>query len=269
MARKLVVLMTAYNAEKTIGRAIESLFLNSEPFDLLIVDDCSRIPVTELVAKTTRNIDIVRCEKNLGVAGAKNFGLERVLTRPYEFVAMIDADDVCRPNRLDKQLAFLTAHRQVALVGCWSHYVDEVTREVLFNFCPPCDSQGIRKALYMNQCIVHPSWMLRTQTLRLGGFYSNQYRAAEDYDLLRRLSPRFEFANLPEFLLDYTISRSGMSMQMRRRQLWDRLRIQLRYFDLWQWRAWLGVVRTIILFGVPLNFVAMSRRRRGLRLPNP
>ena len=44
MSRRLAVLMTAYNAEKTIGKAIESLKRDTEPFDLLIVDDCSRRP---------------------------------------------------------------------------------------------------------------------------------------------------------------------------------------------------------------------------------
>jgi glycosyltransferase involved in cell wall biosynthesis len=43
--------MTAYNAEKTIGRAIDGLRLSSERFDLVIVDDRSRIPVAEFAAK--------------------------------------------------------------------------------------------------------------------------------------------------------------------------------------------------------------------------
>jgi hypothetical protein len=40
------------------------------------------------------------------------------LARPYEFVAMMDADDVCRAERLDRQVTFLKAHPDVALVGC-------------------------------------------------------------------------------------------------------------------------------------------------------
>jgi hypothetical protein len=131
----------------------------------------------------------------------------------------------------------------------------------VFDFRPPCDPQGIRNALYINQCIVHPSWMVRTRAFRLGGLYSTAYPTAEDYGLLRRLAPRFKFANLPEILLDYTISQSGILMRRRWRQLWDRLLIQLRYFELWQWRVWFGVARTIALFVVPRNLVAVYRRK--------
>src|SRR5271170_1880361 len=115
--RELAVLMTAYNAEKTIRRALDSLRRNREPFDLLIVDDCSGRPLAEFLGPMGEGVEIVRPEKNLGVAGAKNFGLERLLAEPYQFVAMMDADDISHPDRLTKQVAFLKAHPNVALVG--------------------------------------------------------------------------------------------------------------------------------------------------------
>ena len=259
MAPDLVVLMTAYNAEKTIDRAIDSLKSVHEPFDLLIVDDASPLPVAKVVAKTGGNVEIVRCEKNLGVAGAKNFGLRRVLSKGYKFVAMMDADDVCHPARLDRQVAFLRDHPEVALVGTWARYINEDTREVMFHYRPACDPAGIREALYVNSCVLHSSWMLRTQALRVGGLYSDRYQAAEDYELMRRLSSQFDFANLPEFLLDYTLSMSGVSMRKRQRQLWDRLCIQLRYFDPRRLPAWRGVARTLMLFAVPRRLLNAYR----------
>src|SRR6516162_3456913 len=107
VSRELAVLMTAYNAEKTIRRALDSLKRNREPFDLLIVDDCSRRPLAEFLGAMGEGFDIVRPETNLGVAGAKNFGLARLLGAPYRFVAMMDADDISHPERLAKQAAFL------------------------------------------------------------------------------------------------------------------------------------------------------------------
>lgn len=251
MPHDLAVLMTAYNAEKTIGKAVESLKRDPEPFDLLIIDDCSRIPVAEVVDTAGRSIEIVRLERNLGVAGAKNFGLQRLLAGPYQFIAMMDADDVAIAQRFAKQVAFLRANPDVALVGSWARYIDEKTREVVYLGQPPCDAEGIRDALFLNNCIIHPTWMVRAEALRVAGLYSSEFPAAEDYELLRRMSARFEFANLPECLLDYSISMSGVSMTRRRRQLLDRLRIQARYFDPWRLNAWLGVARTLMLFAVP------------------
>ena len=68
--------------------------------------------------------------------------------------------------------------------------------------------------------------MMRTDALVRLGFYSADYPAAEDYELLRRISTKFDLANLPEYLVDFRISRNGISVQRRKRQLFDRLRIQ-------------------------------------------
>jgi hypothetical protein len=108
--------------------------------------------------------------------------------------------------------------------------------------------------------------MVRTQALRASGLYSSAYPAAEDYELLRRMSARFKFANLPEFLLDYTISMSGVSMSKRRRQLTDRLRIQAKYFDPWRWNAWVGMLRTVALFALPRKLVAAYRTEQEWRV---
>ncbi len=271
MPRELAVLMTAYNAEPTIRRALDSLARNREPFDLLIVDDCSRRPLAEFLGAeflgpVGEGVEIIRPEKNLGVAGAKNFGLKRLLGKPYEFVAMMDADDISHPDRLAKQAAFLRARPDIALVGAWARFFDENTREVVYHFRPPCDSRDIREALFLNSCIMHPTWMMRTQALRDCGLYSTGYPAAEDYELLRRLSKRFDLANLPEFLLEYSISMSGISMKNRRRQLLDRLRIQAKYFDPTHAKAWLGVARTLAMFVVPRSVVSAYRADQNLRV---
>jgi hypothetical protein len=92
---------------------------------------------------------------------------------------------------------------------------------------------------------MHPTWMIGTQALRDRGLYSTAYPAAEDYERLRRMSKSFYLANLPEFLLEYSISTLSISMKSRCRQLSDRLPIQAKYFDPYQAKAWLGVARTL------------------------
>jgi glycosyltransferase involved in cell wall biosynthesis len=258
--------MTAYNAEQTIRRALDSLERNREPFDLLIVDDCSRRPLAEFLGPMGEGVDIVRPDKNLGVAGAKNFGLARLLAAPYRFIAMMDADDISHPERLARQTAFLRSHPEIALVGAWARFFDENTHEIVYYFRPPCDPAEIRQALFLNSCIMHPTWMMRTDALRACGLYSPSYPAAEDYELLRRLSQRFDLANLPEFLLDYSLSMSGISMKNRRRQLFDRLRIQAKYFDPSHAKAWLGMARTLAMFGIPRSVLSAYRADQDLRV---
>jgi glycosyltransferase involved in cell wall biosynthesis len=265
MPRQVAVIMPAYNAEKTLRRAVESLTRDAEPFDLLVVDDCSQIPVADVLGPLPAYVEVLRLARNAGVVGARNAGVSRLLARDYEFIAVMDADDVSHPERLAKQVAFLKANPGIALVGAWARYVDESNGATVFLCRPPCDPAAMRDALYLNNCTVHSSWMVRAQALREVGLYDERYPLGEDYELLRRLAARFDLANLPEYLIDYTISMSGLSMQKRRAQLLDRLRIQAAYFDPRHLSAWLGVARTLLLFGVPLKVLAAYRAEIGLR----
>lgn len=265
MPSELAVLMPAFNAEKTIRRSVESLLRSTERFDLVIVDDGSRLPVTEVLGPLPDTVQVVRLQNNLGVVAARNAGLRRLLAERYEFIAMLDADDICHADRFAKQLAFLHANPKVALVGGWAQFVDENSGEVVYHFRPPCDPAEMRDALFLNNCTVHSSWMVRAPALRETGLYCERFPLGEDYELLRRLALRYDIANLPEFLIDYTVSMSGLSIRQRRRQLADRLRIQVEYFDPWRRNAWLGLARTMALFVVPRTLIAAYRAEQDFR----
>ena len=197
MTPEVAVIMPAYNAERTIRRAVESLVGNAHPFDLLVVDDCSRIPVAEVLGPLPANVEVLRLERNAGVVGARNAGVSRLLARNYVFIGVLDADDVSHPDRLARQVAFLKANPGIALVGTWARYIDENTGATVFHGRPPCDPAAIRDALYVNNCTVHSSWMVRAQALREVGLYDPRYPLGEDYELLRRVAARFDVANLP------------------------------------------------------------------------
>ena len=251
MPDTIAVLMAAYNAEKTIRESVASVLRSTHPFRLYIVDDCSAIPVTEALSSYDPDrIEIIRLAKNAGPAGARNVGLKRILENGHELVAIMDADDLCHPERLAKQAAYLAAHPQVAVVGSWEHVIDEHS-EFVSDVALPCDPAEIRDLMYVKMCVSHPTLMIRSDVFATLGLYSENYRAGEDYELVRRIMARRDIANLPEYLLDYRLSTGGMSISSRKRQLIDRLRVQLVYFRPLKWQAWIGVARTLALLVVP------------------
>ncbi len=251
MTDPVAVLMAAYNAENTLRDSVASVMRSTHPFHLYIVDDCSRIPVADVLGDYDRSrIDIIRLERNAGPAGARNAGLARILQNGHALVAIMDADDICHPERLAKQVAYLAAHPAIAVVGSWEHIIDERS-EFISDAAMPCDPAEIRDLMYVKMCVSHPTLTIRSDVLRSLGLYSQAYRAGEDYELVRRILTRHDIANLPEYLLDYRISPGGMSLSSRKRQLVDRLRVQLAYFSPMKWRAWLGVARTLALLIVP------------------
>jgi glycosyltransferase involved in cell wall biosynthesis len=251
MSDTVAVLMAAYNAEKTICESVASVLRSTHPFHLYIVDDCSWTPVADVLRPyDDTRIEIIRLACNAGPAGARNAGLQKILRDGHNLVAIMDADDLCHPERFAKQAAYLASHPGVAVVGCWEHIIDERS-EYVSDVALPCDPAEIRKLLYLKMCMSHPTLMIRSEIFRMLGLYAERYRAGEDYELVRRIAVGHDIANLPEYLLHYRLSTGGMSMSSRKRQLVDRLRVQLAYFHLLKWQAWAGVVRTLSLLIVP------------------
>jgi glycosyltransferase involved in cell wall biosynthesis len=264
MLPRVAVLMAAYNAERTILQAVNSLLQGTYPCRIYVVDDCSRIPVSQVLdACDPDRIEIIRLERNVGPSAARNEGLGRILHNGHEFIVIMDADDVSHPDRLAKQVAFLAANPGTALVGCWERIIDEQGNVVSY-VASPCDRQAIRNFLFFNLAINHPTWMVRADVFREVGGYLRSYFAAEDYEMLRRIARRFELGNVPEFLLDYRLSSGGISLRHRTRQLIDRLRVQLKYFEMLEWRAWAGVARTLTLL-----VLRVKRKRPKTIIPLP
>jgi glycosyltransferase involved in cell wall biosynthesis len=266
-APRVAVLIPAYNAHRSIATALTSLAASNEPYDVIVVDDGSTLPL-EAMLPPRSNMRILRLDQNVGIAGALNHGLHYILGHGYEYVARLDSDDVVLPERLAIQRAFLDEHPDIAAVGSWGEVVSEQGAPV-FYLNHPTDYQQILRKLHHNNCFLHPSLMLRTNIFREAGVYSENYPSAEDYELMCRLARRYQLANLPRYLIRYTLTGSGISLSKRRQQLESRLKIQWKYRDFGAPDFYLGLLRTIILRFVAVRFIMSIKQKHGgyRRLP--
>jgi glycosyltransferase involved in cell wall biosynthesis len=255
MASDLAVLIAAYNSEATIQKAVNSIIDSGYPCDLFIVDDCSRIPVADVLGPVA-NVQVIRLAQNVGPARASNVGLKQILEQPYKYIARMDADDASRPERFAKQIAFLEQHPDIGVVGAWGQHFNERTGEPTIVSRTPISAKAVARRKYFNSPVINTTAMIRADVFRDLGLLSVDYPAAEDYELFRRIATRYQIANLPEVLIDICESIHGISRSRRRRQVYDRLRIQLKYFEPLQWRAWAGIATTLLLFLVPQKLVA-------------
>ena len=106
---ELVSIITpTYNSEKFISATIQSIQNQSYSFwELLIIDDGSTDKTTEIISqfsKTDSRIKTILLEQNQGTGIARNTGVTQANGR---FIAFLDADDLWRPNKLERQLAFM------------------------------------------------------------------------------------------------------------------------------------------------------------------
>lgn len=261
MAAKIAVLMATHNDGDVLYRSLDSILSTTLDVDVIVVDDASLFPV-ELPERFKEKVELFRIEDNVGLTKALNVGLDIISRRSYDFVARMDADDICRPGRFENQLRFLSDNPRISGVGCWARFIAEDTGDVVFHFSPPCSPEEISSWLHLNSPLLHPSWMLSSSVFRDLGGYNENYTVAQDYEFLFRATRAgYLFANIPDYLVDYQITSSGVSVKRRRKQLSARLSLQLKYFDVLELKAWYGLFKTIALFGTPMSLIEGIKKR--------
>ena len=196
------VLMPAYNAEKYIKEAIESIIAQTYIYwELIVINDGSTDKTKDIILSYTDiRIKYFENEKNLGIVATRN---NAVKMASGEYCAMLDADDVCYPNRFKKQVAFLAKHKNYGVCGSWARNSNNTLLKL------PAHNADIQCSLLVQCPFVNSSVMIRTNLLKK--FQYRNYSVAEDYDLWIRLSLHTKMANIPEYLVFYRIHENNTS----------------------------------------------------------
>lgn len=208
------VLMAVRDGEQWLGEAIDSILSQTlADFEFLIIDDGSVDRTGALIALYhDRRISLLRNDRPQGLSRSLNLGLQRARGK---YVARMDSDDVSLPQRLERQVAFLEEHPDVAACGSWIGTfgaADETWRY-------PHGHEEIRCQLLFSAVLAHPTVMFRRESLLTSGLiYDESFPKAQDYDLWCRLADQGRLANLGEVLLRYRLhdrqaSQSEMEIQ--------------------------------------------------------
>jgi len=191
------VVMSVFNGEHYLEEAVSSVLDQSmQDFELIVINDGS----------TDNTSDILDCldDPRLKVVNQSNQGLTRSLNTGIvmakgEYIARMDADDICEPDRLRWQYEEMQRRPRLALLGTWAVQIDNAGKELERNHLPTGDVE-IKAHIMQFNPFVHGSIMLRKQVLDAVIGYRNDFRFAQDYDLALRLSEHYELGNLPEYL---------------------------------------------------------------------
>ena len=149
--------------------------------------------------------------------------------------------------------------KRIGLLGTWTPLFDSNLQRNFHLFSRVTDPADVRNSNFFNIGLSHTSVMMRCDALKKVGLYPTNYPAAEDYELMRRIGVQYDLANIPYCLVHYRVTPGSISQSRRRRQLYDRLMIQLKYFDATQWRSWVGVAKTLASLVVPRQRKEMTQ----------
>lgn len=203
---KVSVIMAVYNMEKNVRilkKAVASVINQTyQDWELIICDDGSTdhtLQILRHISSKDERLHMISCSQNHGAGYARNMCMRAARGK---YLAVMDADDISKPQRLEKQVRFLDSYPQYALVGCNAGMMDS------------CGVWGVRvlkerpdKTDFLRTLpFVHPSIMIRKEVaFKLHGYtQAMTARRAEDYEFLMRLyAAGYRGCNIQEPLILY------------------------------------------------------------------
>lgn len=189
------VIIAAYNAEKYIAQAIESVLAQSYPcVECIVVDDGSTDRTAEIVARYGDRVRYLH-QANAERSAARNNGMARATG---QYLSFLDADDLLVPEKLAEQVAFLEAHPEFDVVYSRVAYFNEADGSGFSAQRRTPTGDILPELLYSNFITIHSPLIRRAAVQRTEGFDPARNRF-EDWDFFLRLGlagARFGFQDL-------------------------------------------------------------------------
>jgi len=228
------VLLPCYNAASTLAEALLSLEEQTlTDFEVIAVDDGSSDGTLEILqnwAQRDARIKVL-AKPHGGIISALNAGLSECRAGT---IARMDADDRCKPERLELQAQFMNENPEIALVSCLvKGFPDEQVREG-FRIYMEWQNSLVREAdivreIFIESPFAHPSVMFRKEWIeKVGGYQEHGW--PEDYDLwLRLYLAGGRFAKVPQVLLEWREAPQRLTRTDSRYALENFLRLKAYY----------------------------------------
>ena len=132
-----------------------------------------------------------------GISESRNVAIKE---SQGEYIAFIDADDVCEKERFEKQLKF-KKEKNCDVVGSWAYNISNDGR-IIAKISYPVEHYAIRKKFMLQNMILNPSALTDKKIFDDIGLYDTNLLGSEDYDIwFRALKNGYTFGNVPEYLV--------------------------------------------------------------------
>ena len=224
------VILPAYNCEKYIAKAIESVLNQTfNDFEFIIINDGST-DLTEEIIKSFSDPRILYQVNNTnkGLVFTLNKGID---IAKGSYIARMDGDDVSLLERFKKQLDYLQLNKEVDILATVVTLIDEneIVSGTWNSDINNVSAKDIRKELPKDNCIAHPTVMGKSEIFRKYKFNQTQ-SIGEDYDLwLRMAADNIIIHKLPEPLLRHRILSGSFTRTRHQNVFWKIAKIKIRF----------------------------------------
>ena len=263
------VIMGVFNQwdEKVLKESVDSILKQTySNLEFIIWDDGSHPEAAKIIQKLDgldERIIVAGKEENRGLAYSLN---ECIRLAKGKYIARMDADDISKPLRIEKQVAFLETHPEYGWCGTDAELFDE---NGVWGLRPmpeiPCF-----KDYYYYSPYIHPSVMFRTELFdeNMGYLASEETLRCEDYEIFMNLAKRGQKGyNLKENLFCYRETRDSYKKRKVRFRLHE---AKIRYKNYKKMGilfpiGWIYVFRPIAACLIPTKVLEFMKRHEGSR----
>ncbi|MDW5415972.1 glycosyltransferase [Iodobacter sp. CM08] len=262
---RTALLIPHFNNPQGLAASLASVGIH-EQIDAFIVDDgSSRQRLDEAACAKAWQADgqlhFIYLPQNQGIEHALNAGLQAIIDAGYEYIARLDCDDLCAPDRFAKQVAFLDSHPDVYLLGSAVTFFDASGDRFTIN--QPQTHDKILRQMHDDNAFTHPTVMFKAAGVKTLGLYPTDCKAAEDFAYFWRFVAHYQTANLAEVLTKSEYNDGGISMSRRRQQQAMRIKLLWRYFD-YTPRSLVKISKASLSFALPVSFTRKIKRLLGM-----
>lgn len=216
------VIMSCYNGSRWLQEAIDSVLTQSfQNFELILVDDGSSDGTLKIIEENCCKDPRIFCisKTNTGLADSLNVGIS--MARGL-FIARLDQDDLCEPERLEEQVAYMHDHPETVLLGTGFFEIDEYGNSVKQHNYPVSHHMLVWHLEHLMRFFPHSSAIYRAYAIRKVGGYNVRISRAEDWRLWLEFSLSGQVACLPRPLVRIRRHSAQMSNDLQgRRQYYD------------------------------------------------
>jgi len=200
----VTVIIPAYNRVDYVDQAICSVLDQTySAIQLIVIDDGSSDGTIEKVQTYINHLELLSHpgHSNRGQSASINLGLERAQGK---YIAILDSDDYWESEKIEKQVAYLECHPDIGLVYSNGYAVDS-NGNILYS-CHGDDHQETNdpgRVLLDCYFLLPQNALVRKSVYDKVGKFDESYRAAQDHDMLIRISEVTRFAYIPDYLWYY------------------------------------------------------------------
>jgi len=232
---KFSVLISVYFKENPVYFKESLLSLVNQslmPNEIVLVKDG---PLTEdlekvinyFITKYPELFVVIPIEKNSGLGNALRVG---TLNCRFDWIARMDTDDICTPDRFEKQIAFLKNNPHIDILGSALEEFNDKPGDLKSFRILPKEGKSLLRYSKLRSPVNHPTIIFKKETVLKSGGYRADFLLFEDYALfIKMLHDKAYFYNLPVVLLHFRIG-DGLAT-IKRRSGWHYVKKELKFIQ--------------------------------------